>query len=33
MLYNMLYDNQNNENKEIPQNTCKTQQLCINLAR
>ena len=33
MLYNMLYDIFTQANKEIQQNTCKTQQLCINLAR
>ncbi len=33
MFYNILSDNQNNENKEIPQNSCKRLQHCINLAR
>ena len=33
MLYNILSELFTQANKEIPKNTCKTQQLCINLAR
>ena len=33
MLYNILSELFTQANKEIQQNTCKTQQLCINLAR